>query len=261
MLCLALGIGANATIFSFMESILFRSLPIEDPRSLVVLSWRMSQPPRPDSPSPIRVLRGVVTEDGAGVRGIVWPYPAFEMFQAEEGVFANLLGQQSVNGLLVDGGAGGLADGTYVTGEYFQDPGSPASSPGGRSRWKTIAWGAEPAIVLSSAFSRERFGSADAAIGRSIRLDDVAFTVVGVTPPEFFGLDPARSPDFFIPIHMGPLLQSAGAPGSGPEMYQNAQDYWMTVAGRLRPGMSPARAETILSQRFERFLVSSVTSD
>ena len=202
VLCLALGIGANATIFSFMESILFRSLPIEEPRSMVVLSWRMSQPPSPDSPSPIRLLRGVVTADGAGARGLVWPYPAFEMFQAEEGVFANLLGQQSVNGLLVDGGAGGLADGTYVTGEYFQDPGSPVVA----GRALTMAddrLGAEPAIVLSSAFSRERFGRAETAVGRSIRLDDVAFTVVGVTPPQFFGLDPARSPDFFIPVHIG----------------------------------------------------------
>ena len=260
VLCLALGIGANATIFSFMESILFRSLPIEEPRSMVVLSWRMSQPPSPDSPSPIRLLRGVVTADGAGARGLVWPYPAFEMFQAEEGVFANLLGQQSVNGLLVDGGAGGLADGTYVTGEYFRTLGVQVVA----GRALTMAddrLGAEPAIVLSSAFSRERFGRAETAVGRSIRLDDVAFTVVGVTPPQFFGLDPARSPDFFIPVHMGPLLQSAGAPGSGPEMYQDAQDYWLTVAGRLRPGMSPARAETILSQRFERFLVSHVTSD
>ena len=220
----------------------------------------MSQPPRPESPSAIRLLRGVVAEDGAGVRGVVWPYPAFELFQADEEVFTSVLGQQSVNGLLVDGGAGGLADGTYVTGEYFKTLGIQVVA-GRTIRKEDDRLGAPPAIVLSFAFSRERFGQAVAAVGRSLRLDGVSFTVVGVTPPQFFGLDPARSPDFFIPVHMGALLQSAGAPGSSPEMYRDPQDYWLTVAGRLRPGMGPARAEAILSQRFDRFVVSNVTSD
>jgi predicted permease len=257
-LCLALGIGANATIFSFMDSILFRSLPIEDPRSLVVLSWRTPKPLLPSSPSPVRVLRGFVVEDGAGARAIVWPYPVFETFRAE-GVFTSVFGQHVVNGLLVDGGEGGLADGTYVTGDYFQSLGVRALA----GRMLTAAddrLGAPPAIVLSAGFSRERYGSADAALGRSLRLDNVQFTVVGVTPPEFFGMDPARSPDFFIPEHTGPLLRAQGAPGSDAGMYQNAQDYWLMIAGRLRPGMSRVQAEAILRQRFEQFVAATVTS-
>jgi ABC-type antimicrobial peptide transport system permease subunit len=165
-----------------------------------------------------------------------------------------------VNGVVVDGGEGGLADGTYVTGEFFQTLGVQVVA-GRPLNGDDDRLGAPPAIVLSSAFSRERFGSADAAIGRSIRLESVPFTVVGVTPPEFFGLDPARSPDFFIPVHTGPLLQAQGAPGSGPEMYADAQDYWITVGGRLRPGVSATRAQAVLGPRFQQFLVSSVTSD
>ena len=260
VLCLALGIGANTTIFSFMDSILFRSLPVENPRSLVVLSWHMPQPPTPDSPSPVRALRGALTRDGTGVRSLVWPYPAFEMLRAEEGVFASVFGQQVVNGLIVDGGEGGLADGTYVTGEYFQTLGVRVIA-GRTLTLEDDRRGAPPAIVLSSAFSHQRFGSAEAAIGRLIRLDNVSFTVVGVTPPEFFGLDPARSPDFFIPVHSGPLLQAVGAPGSDDQMYQDARDYWMTVAGRLRPGVSSTQAHSILAQRFEQFVISSTTSD
>ncbi len=260
VLCLALGIGANTTIFSFMDSILFRSLPVENPRSLVVLSWHMPQPPTPDSPSPVRALRGALTRDGTGVRSLVWPYPAFEMLRAEEGVFASVFGQQVVNGLIVDGGEGGLADGTYVTGEYFQTLGVRVIA-GRTLTLEDDRRGAPPAIVLSSAFSHQRFGSAEAAIGRSIRLDNVSFTVVGVTPPEFFGLDPARSPDFFIPVHSGPLLQAVGAPGSNDQMYQDARDYWITVAGRLRPGVSSTQAHSILAQRFEQFVISSTTSD
>jgi macrolide transport system ATP-binding/permease protein len=259
VLCLALGIGANATIFSFMDSILFRSLPVEDPRSLVVLSWHMPEAPRPNSPSPIRALRGILTEEGTGVRSLVWPYPAFDMFRSERGVFASVLGQRLVNGLLVDGGEGGLADGTYVSGEFFQTLGVRAVA-GRTLTAEDDRPGAPAAIVLSSAFSRERYGSAQASLGKSIRLDAVSFTVVGVTPPEFFGLDPARSPDFFIPVATGLLVQSTGAPGMNPKMYQDPYDYWIAIAGRLRPGVSRVQAEAVLRQRFQQFIVSNVTS-
>jgi predicted permease len=259
VMCLALGIGANTTIFSFMDSILFRSLPVDDPRSLITLSWRTPKPLSPDSPSPIRALRGFVTQDGGGSRAVVWPYPAFEMFRSEDGVFASVFGHHVANGLLVDGGEGGLADGTYVTGGYFPSLGVRALA-GRMLNAADDRLGAPPAIVLSAAFGRERYGSVAAAVGRSIRLENVSFTVVGVTPPEFFGLDPARSPDFFIPVHTGPLLRAQGAPGSDPKMYQDAQDYWLIVAGRLRPGMNRVQAQTILRLRFEQFVAGVVTS-
>ena len=256
VLCLALGIGANATIFSFMDAILLRSLPIEDPRSLIVLSWRMPKRPTPDSPTTIRAFRGVMTDEGAGVRALVWPYPAFEMFQAEDAIFTSVFGQHVANGLLVDGGDGGLADGTYVTGEYFRSlgvrmvAGRPLTAEDDRL-------GAPPAVVLTAAFSHERFGSVDAAIGRSIRLENVAFTVVGVTPSEFFGMDPARSPDVFMPVHTGPLLRAQFAPGSTQEMYRDPHDYWLIVAGRLKPGVSAARAQAVLGQKYEQLLAAN----
>ena len=94
VLCLALGIGANTTIFSFMESVLFRSLPVERPESLVVLKWRVAEAPTPDT-SPIRLLRGVLTEGNPGSISDVWPYPAFEMFEDTDTVFASVFGRQT----------------------------------------------------------------------------------------------------------------------------------------------------------------------
>jgi macrolide transport system ATP-binding/permease protein len=254
--CLALGIGGTATIFSFMDAILFRSLPVDDPRSLVVLSWRMAAAPSPDAPSPVRLLRGILTEDAGAVLGRVWPYPAFELFQAETGVFAGVFGQQVVNGLLVDGGEGGLADGTYVTGSYFESLGVRPIA-GRILTGDDDRVGAPPVVVVTAAFASERFGSTAAAVGRSLRLDNLAFTVVGVSPPEFFGLDPARSPDVFMPVRTGPLLQAGGTPGSTPEMYRDPGDYWLAVVGRLRPGTDPERAQAVLRHRFEQFLAGS----
>ena len=259
VLCLALGIGANTTIFSFMESVLFRSLPVERPESLVVLKWRVAEAPTPDT-SPIRLLRGVLTEGNPGSISDVWPYPAFEMFEDTDTVFASVFGRQAVDGAVIDDGDGALADGTYVSGAYFQGLGIGAVA--GRVLVEDDdRLDADPATVLSAAFSGERFGSAEAAVGQVIRLNGVSFTVVGVTPQEFFGLDPARSPDFFIPLHAGPLLRGTGVVSSGPQMYQDERDYWLSVAGRLRGGVSRAQAQTVLAQRFEQLAVSTVTSD
>ena len=259
VLCLALGIGANATIFSFMESVLFRSLPVEDPESLVVLRWRVAEAPTRES-SPVRLLRGVLREGNPGSVSDVWPYPALEMFEDTDTVFASVFARQPVNGVVIDDGIGPLADGTYVSGAYFQGLGIRAIA-GRMLVDDDDRLGAPPVIVLSAAFGGERFGSAEAAVGQLIRLNDVSFTVVGVTPREFFGLDPARSPDFFIPLHAGPLLQGTGVAASGARMYQDGRDYWLGVAGRLRSGVTRAQAQTILAQRFQQLAVSTVTND
>jgi len=259
VLCLALGIGANATIFSFMESVLFRSLPVEDPESLVVLKWRVAEAPTRES-SPVRLLRGVLREGNPGSVSDVWPYPALEMFEDTDTVFASVFARQPVNGVVIDDGIGPLADGTYVSGAYFQGLGIRAIA-GRMLVDDDDRLGAPPVTVLSAAFGGERFGSAEAAVGQLIRLNDVSFTVVGVTPREFFGLDPARSPDFFIPLHAGPLLQGTGVAASGARMYQDGRDYWLGVAGRLRSGVTRAQAQTILAQRFQQLAVSTVTND
>jgi macrolide transport system ATP-binding/permease protein len=128
VLSLALGIGANTTIYSFMESILLRSLPVPDPESLVVLNWH-SRPPRDGSKQSVHVMHGVQGmawpgDKGAMVSGM-FPYGAFgtlgETLREENPVFSTLFGY--FNGLsrnLAVGGQAMSASTEYVTGEYFR---------------------------------------------------------------------------------------------------------------------------------------------
>src|SRR5216117_1443427 len=121
---LALGIGANTAIYSFMESILLRSLPVADPESLVVLNWH-SRPPRDGSKEWVHVMQSVSgtswnADKGAMVSGM-FPYGAFETLREENPAFSTLFGYFSGrNRNLVIRGQAASVSAEYVTGEYFR---------------------------------------------------------------------------------------------------------------------------------------------
>jgi predicted permease len=256
VLCLALGIGANTTIFSLLNAVVLRSLPVTDPGSLVFLQWTLPQTILDSTPVGFATT---LTEEPPGIRGSVLPYPALEHFRARDDVFASVFGSRPVNDIQVDD-AGTLADGSFVTGDFFRGLGVGAIA--GRTLLEDDdRFGAQPVIVLTAAFSRTRFGGADAAVGQTVRLNGVAFTVVGVTPPSFFGVDPSRSPDLFIPLHAGPLLTRTGVPGTNPELLARADGYMITVAARLKPGVSPRQADSVLGPYFDAYLAASVEGD
>ena len=197
VLSLALGIGANTTIYSLMESILLRSLPVADPESLVVLNWH-SRPPQNANKEWVHVVHGVQGmawpgDKGAMVTGM-FPYGAFETLgetlREENPVFSTLFGY--FNGLscnLAIRGQATSASAEYVTGEYFR--GLAVSPAAGRLiESEDDRPGAGPVAVISFATSQQRFGGPASAIGQPVLVDNVPFTVIGVAPPEFFGVDP-----------------------------------------------------------------------
>src|SRR5256714_5859964 len=231
VLSLALGIGANTAIYSFMESILLRSLPVADPQSLVVLNWH-SRPPQNDSRQwVVHGLQGLFWPGGTGelVSGI-FPYPAFETFREENPVFSTLFGY--FNGLthnLAVRGQVTSASAEYVTGEYFR--GLAVSPAAGRLiDSEDDRPGQAPVAVISFATSQNRFGGPPNAIGQSILVDNIPFTVIGVAPPEFFGVDPAVAPDLYLPLHTNVLVDGAAA----ARIYNDGNFYWMQMMGRLR---------------------------
>src|SRR5256885_8359266 len=198
VLSLALGIGANTAIFSLMESILLRSLPVADPESLVVLNWH-SRPPKEGDKVSVHVVHGLQGmfwpgDKGALVTGI-FPYRAFETLREENPVFSTLFGYfNGHNCTLAVRGQAMSASTEYVTGEYFR--GLAVSAAAGRLiESEDDRPGAAPVAVISFAASQQRFGGPSNAIGQPIFVDNVPFTVVGVAPPEFFGVDPAEAPD------------------------------------------------------------------
>jgi macrolide transport system ATP-binding/permease protein len=260
VLSLALGIGANTAIFSFMDSILLRSLPVADPESLVLLNWH-SPPPQNANKEWVHIMHGV--------QGIVWegdkgtmvsgmfPYGAFETLREENPVFSTLFGyfNGQKHNLAVRGQATSAST-EYVTGDYFR--GLAVSPAAGRLiDSEDDRPGAAPVAVISFATSQNRFGGPPNAIGQSILVDNAPFTVIGVTPPEFFGVDPAAAPDLYLPLHTNLLVDGARA----ARMYPDGNFYWIEMMGRLRPGVSMAQAQAALAPRFHRWVAATATTD
>src|SRR5216117_1418815 len=260
VLSLALGIGANTTIYSFMESILFRSLPVADPESLVVLNWH-SRPPRDGSKESVHVMHAVQGmawpgDKGAMVSGM-FPYGAFETLREENPVFSTLFGYfNGLNRNLAIRGQATSASTEYVTGEYFR--GLAVSPAAGRLiDSDDDRPGAAPVALISFATSQNRFGGPPNAIGQSILVDNVSFTVIGVAPPEFFGVDPAAAPDLYLPLHTNVLVDGAGA----ARMYGDGNFYWIEMMGRLRPGVRMAQAQAALAPRFHQWVAGTAKTD
>ena len=260
VLSLALGIGANTTIYSFMESILLRSLPVADPESLVVLNWH-SRPPRDANKESVHVMHGLQGLAWPGDKGDmvlgIFPYGAFETLREENPAFSTLFGY--VNGhnkTLAVRGQATSASTEYVTGEYFR--GLAVSPAVGRLiDSEDDRPGAAPVAVISFATSQNRFGGPPGAIGQSILVDNVHFTVIGVAPPEFFGVDPAAVPDLYLPLHTNLLVDGARA----ARIYPDGNFYWLEMMGRLRPGISMAQAQATLAPRFRQWVASTATTD
>jgi macrolide transport system ATP-binding/permease protein len=260
LLTLALGIGANTAIYSFMESILLRSLPVADPESLVVLNWH-SPPPQDSNKEWVHVMHGVQGIAWPGDKGVMvsgmFPYGAFETLRQENPVFSTLFGY--FNGLhrnLSIRGQATTASTEYVTGEYFH--GLAVSPAAGRLiDSEDDRPGAAQVAVISFGTSQNRFGGPPNAIGQSVLVDNVPFTVIGVAPPGFFGVDPAAAPDLYLPLHSNLLVDGAQA----ARMYPDGNFYWIEMMGRLRPGVSMAQAQAVLAPRFHQWVATTATSD
>ncbi|HEY7334351.1 MAG TPA: ABC transporter permease [Bryobacteraceae bacterium] len=266
-LSLALGIGANTAIFSFMDAILLRSLPVKDPESLVVLNWRAKAFGRPRGArqpvaSVVQRINGSINPDPrGGVVSAIFPYPAFELLQKKDEVFSSLFGycpgprqlNAKINGLA------DLGDSEYVSGDYFRALGVPPAA--GRLLTNDDDRGGAPAVaVLSFAYARKRFGDPLKAVGTAVSLNDLPFTIVGVAPPEFFGVDPAAAPDVYLPLHASALFSAGNRFRAIPEL-QDRQLYWVQMMARLRPGVSPAQAQAALAPVFHQWVDSTASND
>ena len=261
VMSLALGIGANTAIFSFMDAILLRSLPVADPDSLVVLNWH-AKTERGDFV--MHSMSGNDWSDSSGVTAGIFPYPAYELFRKNgsvfSSVFAHLQFWQTRKINLAVKGQASTAAGWTVSGDYFRGLGvRPAA--GRLIDSEDDRPGAPAVAVVSYAISESRFGGAANAVGQKVEIDNLPFTVVGVTPPEFFGVDPKAAPDVYLPIHTNELFGAGHQFGFQPAAYLDRNFYWVQVMGRLRPGVSLAQAQSALGPEFHEWVASTATND
>ena len=246
ILSLALGIGANTAIFSFMDAMLMRSLPVPDPGSLVTLAWHTKEPEMHGS----NRHDDSYSDPNGGFVGGIFAYRAFELLQRDTSVFTTVFGYQGAGDLhLAVNGQAQIANGEYVSGNYFSGLGVSAAA-GRLIGPDDDRAGAQAVAVISYGLSVARFGDPANAPGQSILLDNIPFIVVGVTPPEFFGADPNVTPAVYVPMRTNLLLQAGNKYARAAERYTDPGYDWVVAMARLRPGVSAAQAQAALGPAF-----------
>ena len=259
VLTLALGIGANTAIYSFMDALLMRRLPVADPASLVVLNWHVAGK-KSLRDSVVHDVSGYFHKDQKlGTIAPIFPYPAFELLRQRAGALSVLFAYHPAGKLnvMIQGQAESVA-GEYVSGDYFRGLGV-APAAGRPIIADDDRAGAPGVVMLSYAFAQRRFGDAAGAAGRPVLINNVPFTAIGVTPPEFFGVDPAAAPDFYLPMHADLLLERD--PANAAQSYLDDHYYWIEMMGRLNPGVTLAQAQAALGPVFEQWVATTAASD
>jgi predicted permease len=259
-LLLALGIGANTAIYSFVDALLVRQLPVADPRSLVVLNWHMAGKKDNDD-SVVHHASGHFENDPKfGLTAAIFPYPAFELLRKSNDVFSVLFAYHPTGKLtaIVQGQAE-VASGEYVSGGYFGGLGLVPAA--GRLLIDDDDRAGGPAVVvLSYSFAQSRFANAAAAAGQTLMINNIPFTAIGVAPRRFFGVDPRKAPDFYLPLHADLLLSPQDDPGHSPR-YPDDRYYWIEMMGRLQPGVTMAQAQAALAPVFAQWVAGTAISD
>ena len=248
VLTLTLGIGANTALFSVVNSVLIRSLPVRDPQQLVFLT-------NPDA-------QGMEQGFGDGDRDFL-TYPEFQELSHNNQVLSGLAASASEGGPKLSVGIdneqqsseGAPARISLVTGSYFSVLGvDPILGRAFTSDVDAVR-DANPVALISYSFWQERFGGDRAVLGRRIQIRDTSYAVIGVTPPQFEGETVGISPDIWVPLSM----QSEIYPGRdylSPEPNPFHKTEWLLAIGRLKPGVDVARAKVTLNLAFQQLLQS-----
>jgi hypothetical protein len=238
VLTLALGIGANTAIFSLIDAVMLRSLPVCDPQRLVVLRWSAHQGPKTHSNGS---YGDCLTDFGDGDSiGCLSSKPFVEEVRSKTNVFSGFAAFATAGPLNLSGnGPASQASTEYVSGDYFETLGVHAAI--GRTIQAADDTMIAPAVaVLNYGYWQREFGGDPSAVGKTIRLQNLPFTIVGGAEPRFVNLTPGNTFDLWIPLAQRPRLR----PGWTLRM-DDAGSWWMVVVPRLKPGVSRAQADFI----------------
>jgi putative ABC transport system permease protein len=211
VLSLALGIGANTAIFSLVNGLALRVLPVVEPQRLATVT------------------------SGTSVTPDVWTYAAWDELRQRPQLFAGSLAFSRRLFNLNPSGEVQLVEGMFVSGDFFHVLGIPAL----RGRTFTAADDVRgagpdgPVVVISDAFWQRQFGRAPSAIGARLTIDLMPFTIIGVTPPTFFGVEVGRSFDLALPIGSQTILGKGGN-----TILDQRSAPWLNVMVRMHPHQS-----------------------
>ncbi|HLK66059.1 MAG TPA: ABC transporter permease [Bryobacteraceae bacterium] len=225
VICLALGIGANTAIFSLIDAALLRMLPVAQPERLVI-------------------MRSVTQR---GRQAITFSYPAYAYLRAHTRS-AEIFAYDRIALNLSAGGFTDAPSGELVSDNFFAVLGvRPVIG-------RAIAPKDEATAVISYRYWQSRFHGDPEMVGRTLALNGLPFTVIGIAPPEFFGVEVGSSPDVYVPLTMCDRLSP------GPPRLELSNSFWLQTMARLAPGATPTQAKAEMDVIYYQSLTDQVRS-
>lgn len=233
---LALGIGANTAVFSVMNAVLLKSLPVEDPDRVVYLNTS-------GAPKRTGTIDSLQT----------FPYTVYDALRSQHGPLSQVMAYVPLSTGKVavrNGSQPEEAEGDMVSGTFFSGLGVKFA----RGRGFTGQDEADhaPIAVISYRYWNRRFGQSSDVLGKTLYVNGVPITIVGVSAEGFEGLDAGRSTDFWIPLQSRPELNAWGNPPDDGKIYISNPKWWcMRLVGRLAPGVSKGIATAQMQPLFQ----------
>ncbi len=245
VITLALGIGANTAIFTLLNAVTFKQLPVSRPDELVIFNGSS----------------GEGTSNGDPFTG-EWrrfSYASYQYFLTHDHNYQALSafrsGESRVSVMDVDKSAEAQrASGHLVSGNYFNVLGVNAFL-GRVLTSEDDKPGAAPAAVMSYGYWKQKWNSDPRIVNKAVLINGKSFTIVGVTPPEFFGVRVRRSPDLWVPLVFQPEIEVRDSFLTDP------RTYWLNFVGRLKPGVQIGQAEASANVSLHQFLLDQAGSN
>lgn len=237
ILSLALGIGANTAIFTLIDQILLRELPVVAPEQLVMLYQQGSNM-------------------GSNMGSRMHSYPLYEDLQKKAEPLAEVLCRRTVPASVSVDNQTERVEAELVSGNYFSMLGvKPALGRVFNSREDDQVYQGHPVVVLSHGYWVSRFGRDPNVIGKKVLVNDYPMTIAGVSAEGFAGLDPVQSPQIRVPVLMKPVM----APNWGWLHMDDRRARWVQVFGRLKPGYTVESAKAPLQGLFTQIRAYEMT--
>jgi predicted permease len=251
ILTLALGIGANTAIFSLVDAVMLKALPVENPRELVLLQWAARNSPNIHG---YQTAGDCVNDLRFGERnptGCSFSEPMFQEI-AKANIFSGTAAFANSGRLTLTGkGAPTVINGQLVSGDFFRTMGLRAAAGRLLDEGDDKA-GAVPVAVLNYGYWHSAFGGSGKVIGQTIVLNSVPFTVVGVVEARFTGITPGSDYHVWLPLAEA---QKIWDPLRWQDRQADVSTWWLTIIGRLKPGTPMLQAQAAVSGIFRNEMI------
>jgi putative ABC transport system permease protein len=242
ILTLALGIGANAAVFTLFDQVLLRMLPVQQPKQLVRFNWTGG-------------YSGGANVFG-GDMGDYFSYPMYKDLRDKNEVFSGVVAIDKTNVGVSWNNQAEDKDAELVTGNYFQVLGLQPVVGRLLTPQDDTAKGANPELVLSYAYWKSRFAGSSDIVGQTVRINGHPFTIVGVAPEAFQTAIGGYKPGLFLPMSMSEVAMPATVPR---DTHNNHQFLWLTLIARLKPGVTMTQAEAGLAPLWHSLRAQELT--